>query len=74
MNVSGHEQQVRLGLDGLAIANVVAVWVGWLPHIAAALSIIWLLMQIVEKLTGKRIPELCKWLFDRVFHRGRTPW
>lgn len=74
MTGGGHEQQVRLGLDSLAIANVVAVWVGWLPHIAAALSILWLLMQITEKVTGKRIPDILKWVWNLLRHRKRTPW
>lgn len=33
-------------MDVIAVANVVATIVGWLPPIAAALSIIWTSIQI----------------------------
>ena len=37
---------VKYSLDAAAVANVIATLVGWLPAIAAGLSIVWTLIQI----------------------------
>ena len=37
---------VKYSLDAAAVANAVATLIGWLPAIAAGLSIIWTLIQI----------------------------
>jgi hypothetical protein len=39
---------VKLGLDATAAATALASFVGWLPSIAALLSIVWLSIQIGE--------------------------
>ena len=44
---------VKYTLDAAAVANVVATIVGWLPAIAALLSIIWLGIQIYDRLKKK---------------------
>lgn len=55
-------------VDLAAVSGVIATLAGWLPGIAAALSIIWLVIRIVESdtthavvrtLTGK---EVRRWL------------
>jgi hypothetical protein len=33
--------------DGLSLAAIVASYVGWLPHIAAFLSIVWFALKII---------------------------
>lgn len=49
--------------DVTAYGTVVATLFGWLPNIAALFSIIWLGMQMTEKITGKTFHELilCAW-------------
>lgn len=53
--------------DGVAYLGVVATLTQILPAIAAGLSVIWIAMQITEKLTGRSIPHLirCMWLYFR---------
>ena len=43
-------QNVKYVLDALSIGGVIATIAGWLPPAAAALSIIWLSMQIYDRL------------------------
>lgn len=38
--------QIKLAIDGLSLGTVVATIVGWLPNVAALMSIIWLGMQM----------------------------
>lgn len=45
----------RTGLDLAAITNVIATLVGWLPSIAALLSIIWLGIQIYDWYKKRKI-------------------
>ena len=40
-------------IDVAAIANVVATIVGWLPAIAALMSIIWVGIQIYDRLKNR---------------------
>jgi carbon monoxide dehydrogenase subunit G len=49
--------------DVTAYGAVVGTLMGWLPAIAAGFTIIWLGMQMLEKITGKAFHELvaCVW-------------
>lgn len=40
--------------DGLSVGTVLATLAGWLPAIAAALSIVWTLIRIFETKTVQR--------------------
>jgi hypothetical protein len=46
---------VKPTLDGLSIGTVVATFLGWLPHIAATLSIVWMVIRILETHTVRRL-------------------
>lgn len=41
--------------DGISIMGVIATLVGWLPSIAAAVSIVWGLIRIYETKTVQRL-------------------
>ncbi len=43
-----HSSTPRYAMDGLSFFGVVATMAGWLPPVAAMLSIIWLTIQISE--------------------------
>ena len=45
---------VKPYLDVAAVANAFATVMGWLPTIAAALSIVWLGIQIYDRFFRKR--------------------
>jgi hypothetical protein len=49
------EPSLKHGLDAVAIGTVVATIAGWLPAVAAALSIIWTLIRIFETKTVQRL-------------------
>lgn len=53
-------QQVKTSIDGAAIGTWVAAMAGWLPAVAALVSIIWGCIRIYETRTVQR------WL-------GKTP-
>jgi len=57
------QQIVKSAGDVTAYGTAVATLVGWLPHIAALFSVLWLGMQMLEKITGKPFHELvrCVW-------------
>lgn len=46
---------LKHGLDLAAIGTVVATVAGWLPSIAAGLSIVWTLIRIYETTTVQRL-------------------
>jgi len=46
---------VKPALDGVSIGTVVATFLGWLPHIAAILSIVWMAIRIYETDTVRRL-------------------
>lgn len=54
------QDQVKQAVDYLSIGTVAATLAGWLPHIAAVVSIIWGCLRIFETRTVQR------WL-------GKTP-
>ena len=41
-----HNHIIRIGGDIIAVSLIIGTLLSWLPNIATALSIIWLLMQI----------------------------
>lgn len=46
-------------LDGMSIGTIVATFLGWLPHVATLLSVIWVAIRIyetdtVQKLLGRK--------------------
>ncbi len=45
----------KLVVDMAAMGGIVATLAGWLPSIAAGLSIVWLLIRILESPTFKSI-------------------
>lgn len=55
MNVQTSDHAKVLGhvADAAAVSVGIATWVQWLPPIAAALSIIWLLIQISDYIVRK---------------------
>jgi hypothetical protein len=46
---------IKHGLDLAAIGTVVATIAGWLPSVAAGLSIVWTLIRIYETRTVQRL-------------------
>ena len=59
------QQIIKHAGDATAYGTVVATLIGWLPAIAALFTILWLSMQMVEKLAGKPLHELvkCAWVW-----------
>jgi hypothetical protein len=49
------EELIKPSLDGLSIGTVVGTFLGWLPHIAAILSIVWMAIRIMETHTVRRL-------------------
>lgn len=52
-------EPLKQTLDAAAYAGVVGTILGWLPHIAAALSIVWLLIQISQ---SQRFAQFVAWI------------
>lgn len=50
MNQSLIPQELIPPGNVLSVSAIVASWLGWLPHIAAALSIIWFLVLLYDRL------------------------
>lgn len=48
-------QQLKPVVDTLSVSAVVATLAGWLPHIAAAVSIVWGLIRIYETRTVQHL-------------------
>jgi hypothetical protein len=55
--------------DGAAAATAVATFVGWLPNFAALFTIVWLGVQITEKIVGKPFSEIVRCVFARFRRR-----
>jgi len=53
------EEHTKHFLDGAAILGAVATVVGWLPAIAAVLSIIWTAIRIYEAMTMQKL--IARW-------------
>ena len=56
-NDPGTEQFLKT-LDYGAIGVTVSTLLGWLPHVAAILSVVWLVYRIKTQILEKRIKEL----------------
>lgn len=50
-----NQEIVKTGLDGLSITTVVGTFLGWVPHIAAILSVVWMAIRIFETHTVRRL-------------------
>jgi len=65
------QQHVRTGGDIISASGLVATLMGYLPAIAAALTILWTAMRIIEMFTGKpfhesRIARAVVWLVRKI--------
>ena len=49
------QEQVKHTIDALSLGTVLATLAGWLPHIAAVVSIIWGCLRIYETRTIQRL-------------------
>lgn len=63
------QQNVKYGADALAFGGVIGTLVGWLPAVAAGLSILWLSIQISEKVIGRPFNEILRNLWWRLTGR-----
>lgn len=52
-------EQSKTVMDGLSISTMVAAIVGWLPAVAAFLTIVWTAIRIWETKTVQKLRE--KW-------------
>lgn len=50
-----HDETAKHVIDSLSAGTVVATFVGWLPHIAALLSVVWMLIRIIETDTVRKL-------------------
>ena len=48
------QEQIKHAVDALSLGTVLATLAGWLPHIAAVVSIVWGLIRISETRTVRR--------------------
>lgn len=46
---------IKHGLDAASIGTALAALAGWLPHLAAAASLVWSLIRIYETKTVQRL-------------------
>ncbi len=47
------QEEVKVAVDALAVTTTVSTLMGWIPAVAAALSIIWTVIRIFETDTVK---------------------
>jgi len=47
------EEQAKVAVDVLAVTTTVSTLMGWIPAVAAALSIVWTVIRILETDTVK---------------------
>lgn len=52
--------------DGVAVATLVAWGADVLPVIATGLTVIWFALQILEKVTGKTVPQMLRCIWARM--------
>jgi uncharacterized membrane protein (Fun14 family) len=52
--VEQHVQHIKPVVDAISIGGVIGTLMGWLPAIAAFLSIVWSLIRIYETETVKK--------------------
>lgn len=63
------QQNVKHGIDAAAYTGIAAVFLGYLPYIAAGLSILWICIQISEKVIGRPFNEILRNLWWRLTGR-----
>lgn len=44
-------------IDGLSLGAIAATLLGWLPHVAAGLSVIWICLRIANEVLDRRIKQ-----------------
>ena len=49
------QDQIKHAVDAVSLGTVAATLVGWLPHIAAIVSIVWGCLRIYETRTIQRL-------------------
>ena len=56
-NVEGSAvtENLKHAMDGISLGTVVATLAGWLPHIAALLTIVWTALRIYESPTVTKL-------------------
>jgi len=47
------QEEAKVAVDALAVTTTVSTLMGWIPAVAAALSIIWTVIRILETDTVK---------------------
>lgn len=68
------QQAIKVTGDATAYGTAVATLVGWLPNIAALLSILWFAIQITEKVTGRTLHDMLRCRWDCVCMGVRDAW
>jgi hypothetical protein len=48
-------EPIKQIIDGASIGTIVAAFLGWLPHVATLLSIVWMVIRISETTTVRRL-------------------
>lgn len=48
-------EPVKHLIDGASIGTIVATFLGWLPHVATVLSIVWIAIRIWETDTVRKL-------------------
>ena len=54
-DMTPQQSVLKHGIDAVAAGGVIASLIGYLPAIAAVMSILWFAIQIIEKLSGEKI-------------------
>lgn len=53
-----NQEAAKAVVDGLSLGTVIGTILGWIPHIAAVLSVIWFALRIYESiLTIKKLKK-----------------
>jgi uncharacterized membrane protein YciS (DUF1049 family) len=55
MGVSEISDTAKHWLDGISIGAIAGTFLGWLPHIAAALSVVWFIYRIRNERLEEKI-------------------
>lgn len=62
----GNRPMVQNTVDAIPHVGVVATLTGWLPPVAAVVSIVWIAIQIAEKISGQPFHKLIAPLWERI--------
>lgn len=53
-----NQETIKIAVDGLSLGTLIGTFLGWLPHVAAILSIVWVSLRIYESvLTIKKLKK-----------------